>query len=222
MEKGLNKRQIMSEEEKEFDPYEVLGVDKETSQADIKKAFKRLSKKYHPDKKGGDTKKFQEIARAYGILGIEENKRLFDIGEYVDEDSMSIIIGMITRIFVQFCVAKTKDPLEAMRKYFKETKNDAKKANYNILKQIKSFEKYKKTIKNDRGILTGALDKQIDLGKSSIKSNNKIYEDADIALDFSKDFALYLPEELPDRRMLGRKVLVDGLGEIKINYGGFE
>ncbi|MBU6299389.1 MAG: J domain-containing protein [Alphaproteobacteria bacterium] len=65
------------------DPYEVLGVQKGASEAEIKKAFRTLAKKHHPDTKGGDTaaqKRFQEISAAYDILGDKEKRAKFDAG----------------------------------------------------------------------------------------------------------------------------------------------
>src|ERR1700678_91310 len=66
------------------DPYEVLGVSKTASEAEIKKAFRNLAKKHHPDTKGGDTaaqKRFQEISAAYDIVGDKEKRTKFDQGE---------------------------------------------------------------------------------------------------------------------------------------------
>ena len=65
------------------DPYEVLGVPKTASEADIKKAFRTLAKKHHPDKHAGDAaaqKRFQEISGAYDILGDKEKRAQFDAG----------------------------------------------------------------------------------------------------------------------------------------------
>lgn len=45
------------------DYYKVLGVGKSASDSEIKKQYKKLSKQYHPDKKGGDENKFVEVAR---------------------------------------------------------------------------------------------------------------------------------------------------------------
>jgi len=65
------------------DPYEVLGVSKTANEADIKKAFRNLAKKHHPDKHAGDAaaqKRFQEISGAYDILGDKEKRAQFDAG----------------------------------------------------------------------------------------------------------------------------------------------
>src|SRR3954469_3987079 len=66
------------------DPYSVLGVSKAATEAEIKKAFRSLAKKHHPDAHPGDEKakqRFQEISAAYDILGDKEKKAKFDAGE---------------------------------------------------------------------------------------------------------------------------------------------
>jgi len=66
------------------DPYEVLGLSRSASDAKIKKAFRSLAKKHHPDTKAGDAaaqKRFQEISAAYDILGDREKRARFDSGE---------------------------------------------------------------------------------------------------------------------------------------------
>ncbi len=56
------------------DYYEALGVDKNATQDDIKKAFRKLAHKYHPDKQGGDAAKFKEVNEAYSVLS-DDKKR---------------------------------------------------------------------------------------------------------------------------------------------------
>lgn len=66
------------------DPYDILGVSKNASEAEIKKAFRALAKKHHPDAHPGDAgaaKRFQEISAAYDILGDKEKRAKFDRGE---------------------------------------------------------------------------------------------------------------------------------------------
>jgi len=62
------------------DYYKSLGVEKSASNKEIKKAFRKLALKYHPDKNPDtDTsKKFQEIAEAYEVLGDEDKRRQYD------------------------------------------------------------------------------------------------------------------------------------------------
>ncbi|HXF28720.1 MAG TPA: DnaJ domain-containing protein, partial [Chlamydiales bacterium] len=60
-----------------MDYYEILGVTKQASQDEIKKAFHKLAHKYHPDK-GGDEKKFKEINEAYQVLSNAEKRQQYD------------------------------------------------------------------------------------------------------------------------------------------------
>jgi len=59
------------------DYYKTLGVDKNASQDEIKKAFRTLAHKHHPDK-GGDEKKFKEASEAYQILSDEKKRKEYD------------------------------------------------------------------------------------------------------------------------------------------------
>ena len=57
--------------------YDVLGVPTDASEADIKKAFRKLASQHHPDK-GGDTNKFQQIQEAYEVLGDSDRRHQYD------------------------------------------------------------------------------------------------------------------------------------------------
>ncbi len=60
------------------DYYQTLGIDKKASKEDIKKAFRSLAHKYHPDKKTGDAEKFKEINEAYSILSDDQKRAQYD------------------------------------------------------------------------------------------------------------------------------------------------
>lgn len=60
------------------DYYKILGVEKQSSIDDIKKAFRKLAHKFHPDKKTGDEAKFKEVNEAYQVLGDEEKRKKYD------------------------------------------------------------------------------------------------------------------------------------------------
>src|SRR5262249_59234302 len=66
------------------DPYEVLGVSKTASAAEIKSAFRRQAKKLHPDANKHDPRaasRFAQLNSAYEILGEEKKRKAFDRGE---------------------------------------------------------------------------------------------------------------------------------------------
>lgn len=58
--------------------YDILGIPKNSSQDEIKKAFRKLAHKHHPDKKGGDGAKFKEASEAYSVLSDEKKRAEYD------------------------------------------------------------------------------------------------------------------------------------------------
>lgn len=60
------------------DYYEVLGVSKDASPDEIKKAFRRAAIQYHPDKQGGDEEKFKEVNEAYEVLKDASKRQRYD------------------------------------------------------------------------------------------------------------------------------------------------
>ena len=63
------------------DPYEVLGVSRDASEEEIKAAYRRLAKKYHPDSNEGNAsaaEHFKEVNEAYDVLSDEKKRKLYD------------------------------------------------------------------------------------------------------------------------------------------------
>ena len=63
------------------DYYEVLELSKECSSSDIKQAYRKLARQYHPDVNNGDAQseeKFKEVSEAYAVLSNEEKRRQYD------------------------------------------------------------------------------------------------------------------------------------------------
>ena len=66
-----------------MNPYQVLGVDKKASPEEIKKAYRKLARQYHPDRNPGDAKaedRFKEVQGAYDILSDAEKRKQYDRG----------------------------------------------------------------------------------------------------------------------------------------------
>ena len=82
--------------DKEFDPYKILGVDKDSSEGDIKKAYKDRSKKLHPDA-GGSDKDFADLKKAIDILTDPAKRNFYDeygIDDFLDIESEAKMVAV--------------------------------------------------------------------------------------------------------------------------------
>ena len=113
----------MAEQKRDY--YEVLGIDKSADDATIKKAYRALAKKYHPDMNPGDAeaeKKFKEASEAYAVLSDPDKKRQYDqFGHAAFEGGMGggggfDFSGMtFLAIYLGICLAEEEGvPLPAM------------------------------------------------------------------------------------------------------------
>ena len=130
------------------DYYKVLGVSEKATKDEIKKAFRTLAKKYHPDINKGDKAaedKFKEVSEAYEILGNDDNKRKydnarifgsgFDFGGFSSDGPFSKFYRTYTKmnrnnedtdIFSEFVSSFTGTPFEGLGSMFGNVINKAK------------------------------------------------------------------------------------------------
>lgn len=80
------------------DYYEILGITKDATARQIKKAYRKLSKECHPDV-GGDCERFEKIQNAYGILSDPERRKRYD--EFGPEENLSVIISIAQSIWAE-------------------------------------------------------------------------------------------------------------------------
>lgn len=96
-------------------PYEILGVPVDAEKEDIKKAFRTLSKKHHPDA-GGDPEEFKKISEAYDTLMNDEERLHYDqFGFTADSEEgkhMVIVMNSLCTVFDKMCAAMTPQELE--------------------------------------------------------------------------------------------------------------
>ena len=87
------------------DYYAILGVDSKASPDEIKKAFRKLAVKYHPDKNPGDKtaeEKFKEFNEAYAVLGDPEKRKMYDSGGMNSFDFQGFSGGGLGDVFNHF------------------------------------------------------------------------------------------------------------------------
>lgn len=103
-----------------MNPYKVLGLDENATQADIKAAYRKLSKEKHPDQ-GGDQKAFMEIKKAYEILSNKETRNTFDLyGISIDFLKEAKELGF-TIFFEVFNQLPDGEPLDfALKRFIEE------------------------------------------------------------------------------------------------------
>ena len=90
------------------DYYEVLGLKKGASENDIKRAYKRLASKHHPDKNQGSKEaeeKFKEINEAYEVLGDDQKRAAYDQYGHAAK-CLVVVLAEVVAVNV-WCVAMT-------------------------------------------------------------------------------------------------------------------
>ena len=115
----------------EDDLYEILGVGKKATLKQIKSAYRKLSKKYHPDRTGGDDVIFRRINLAYNVLSNKSSRDLYDRYGFVPDekklDLRPIAIDNIRQCFSSLInddsymhSISTNRPIEDMKKCFEK------------------------------------------------------------------------------------------------------
>ena len=83
------------------DPYEVLGVGRDADAKEIKKAYRKLAAKYHPDQNPDDPsaeERFKEVAAAYGVIGDPERRARYDRYGHTDDGAAGFGGGIPGRL----------------------------------------------------------------------------------------------------------------------------
>lgn len=178
--------------------YKILGLEKTATHNEIKKAYRLLSKKYHPDV-GGDPEMFRKIAAAYKILGSPELRLKYDNGEPLEDlfkpnaeedEAITTLVHLFLTVVNSARQIEYSDLLTDIFHAIEKTKLEFESEKEKIKKQRDKFEKVKKRIKVKKGenIFASALTNQIiacDRNISAIESKLRV---GDIMLKMLNDY----------------------------------
>jgi curved DNA-binding protein CbpA len=175
-----------------MNPYEILGVEKTTSQKDIKKAYRSLSKKHHPDI-GGDPAIFTPIAEAYYILSDPDKRSYWDeFGEVkpMDEEAAKRIWTAAISMFFEIAQKNPPDLSGALEHQINSDVTKARVECKQLQKAGLSIQKAKDRILKapENDILGAALDSEIEKVSISILKEMK---NIDLLENIREFFALY-------------------------------
>lgn len=115
--------------------YAVLGVNKDSSDVEIRSAYRKLAKKWHPDKWSKDPSlseqaklRFQEIQEAYSVLSDDTKRAMYDAGVYDSEDDVDGFSDFLDEMVTMMANVKdessTQDSLEELQQTFVKMVND--------------------------------------------------------------------------------------------------
>ena len=133
--------------------YEVLGVTQSASSDEIKKAYRTLSKEYHPDA-GGDAERFNEINEAYTVLSDTNRRKRYDeTGETNVVNNQERILEYMIRSIVEIITVTPmmsitqKNVIEDIIKAARSTQKEIARNQESLKKKIEKFEVFLKNFK---------------------------------------------------------------------------
>lgn len=180
------------------DLYEILGVSKKASKKEIKKAFRILAKKYHPDKNPSNPKEFIEVSKAYKILSDDEKREQYDRDGIVPEDfnidssAWGILCGHLIRLISNpFVDLGRTDIISEIKNSCITEKRRANQDLSEISKCIERFEFTKSRLKVKQGndVFSMAISMELRKLNEIKRSTEKRLSYVNKALDFLKNYS---------------------------------
>jgi len=169
MPSGLEaKRLSMDELEHNLDLYEILGVERDASPKEIKKAYRKKASEFHPDKNGGkECEEFHHVQTAYEVLSDPDRRKAYDEnGYYEDQDHDKMAVQMFINVFSDHVLKlqETDDIVglicDNMRRRIESLKDDIFSEDKNI-KKIRKMIKRTKKKSGGRNLLVDRLEHDI-------------------------------------------------------------
>jgi curved DNA-binding protein CbpA len=147
--------------------YDTLGVNKNSSKEDIKRAYRDKAKECHPDKDPSKAEEFKEAAEAYRVLSNDALKLLYDHGHDTSQkDEYSIVKDSLASLFLKVVNDRQVDIVYTdifalMKKLVEQTIHQTLRSKEGAKQTIKKFEKVQKRMKGRKDLFHSILVNQI-------------------------------------------------------------
>jgi curved DNA-binding protein CbpA len=153
-----------------MNPYETLDVPKDATDAEIKSAYKDLSKKHHPDKPGGSKERMSDINNAKQLLLDPAKRRRYDTtGEFGNNTEQNLVNSKMAELVGEFLSdpnAMEKDLIKFLKNKLWNAKKSFKQQTKDAEKELKSWAKKKSRVKGDgplRMIYDGTIEQAMNM-----------------------------------------------------------
>lgn len=179
-----------------MNPYTILEVSPQASDEEIKKKFRTLAQRYHPDRTGGDEEKFKQVNLAYSILSDPVRRKHFDTtGKYemnpnLRDEAMNNLARIIN-IFMEQIDPELGNLVVSMKLDIEREKNYLREQISLCINSINKLEKFLNKIKRKKegeNILKGFIATQIKQKEDNIKNHNRVLEVCDKMLEILEDY----------------------------------
>lgn len=175
--------------------YDVLGVGKDATPEQIQKAYRRMSSKHHPDRKGGSTREMAAINKAYECLSDREKRTYYDLhGEEqnlstLEQQALQIIYQILSQLIGQ---CDEGDFVTAIVANLKKNLSDLRQQQPQLEKRITKLERQRKCIrrkkKDKENLLDNVFQQQIDAIREKIADLPEAIELGKRALEIMEDY----------------------------------
>lgn len=188
--------------------YKILGVDKDATRPEIKKAYKRLAMKYHPDRDGGDKAEFEKIKLAYDVLVDPVRRERYDKNGTIDkpDDIQQEANNMLVTLFnLEIDTYNfNKNIIKSIRETLRKAIEHADETKHSIKCKIKKLEQAKERIecKLEFNVFSELCDSKIAHMRVEIQSIEHKDEVARMALKILNKYKDSTPESSTYRSSL--------------------
>ncbi|MCC7334436.1 MAG: DnaJ domain-containing protein [Pirellulaceae bacterium] len=200
------------------DLYEILGVERISSTEEIKRAYRKLSMKHHPDH-GGDAAIFRDISLAYEVLVDVSRRILYEETGCYDNGKSDIIANTVAQLAVQAFegnadnpVAWMKDQIDGQRQSHRSDKAKAEGDMEKLSARLKVFVSHNAQTDNSEAfeLITGALEGRIEALRAQVAMCNDNIEMGDRILAYLNGISM--PGRPVDLGTIGWPGMSDRIG----------